>query len=293
MKHLVVPLEGVVFEERARLEGSVAAAAAYLDRFCLLGGGGSALVRPPLAIALADTGGFEDMVDLSWGLVFYFLTSLAPPLRPPLRVVEDEDDVKEVFATVGLRMGELIGRAEYDPSGLLDEVARRGGGRDGLRAAVGGDTIENYILDDALRQLVHSAYVGEGRFLDDEVRVAPTDLRELREHAKLTLVTTRDEQIAQGLLMRHGLLGAYDQLLANDGREGPLLPSLLAAAVGDGPAFVLCPNGHWVRAAAQAGAVAVGFATSPAQRRPLAEAGATAVVSRLSRLSRVLARSPR
>ena len=294
MTAVVLPLERVVFDDTARAAAAAAAAAAYLDAFCLFGGGGSGLVRPELAQRFLDAGGFEDPNELTWALVFYFLTALAPPLRPMLRVVSDEDDVRTAFRAVGLRFGELIGRAEYDPGALLERVASRGGGVEGLRLAVGGDSIETFILPGAIRRAYHDEYVGRGLFLEDAPRVQRAELASLRSEARIAIVTSLPTEVAQGLLMRHGLLGSQDGLHCADQVGRPLLPSLLHAALGarrdEAPCFVVCPTVAMVRAALDTAAVPIGLALTPAHRRPLTDAGCRAVVSKLERLVRVLKR---
>jgi hypothetical protein len=293
---LVVPVERVIVEERARPEAAAEAAAAYLDSFCLFGGGGAGLVKPQLAHGLLACGGFDDGVDLAWSLVFYFLTALAPPLRPALSAVEGEDDVRDAFRGVGLRFGELIGRAEFDPTLLFEAVVARGGGPDGLRLAVGGDSIEAFILLEVIRKFYHEAFVATGRYLEDRALVQREALDALREHAEVHLISFRERPQVDGLLLARGLTGAYDELHTVDDVTGPAAVALVRRALpdaeGDLSCFVVCPTVPMVKVvAALEGPVPIGYATGAEHRRPLAQAGSRAVVSRLGRLARVLART--
>ncbi len=296
MTLLVLPLERVIFKERARPQAAAQAAAAYLDAFCLFGGGGPGLVQPALARRLLDCGGFEDGVELTWSLIFYFLTALAPPLRPPLGPVEGEDDVKTAFRGVGLRFGELIGRAEFDPTLLLEAVTARGGGANGLRLAVGGDSIEAFILHDSVRRLYREAYVRSELCLTDEPVEGGDALETLGERAHLTAITAREADVATALLDRYGLGAGVARLISADAVGRPLMRELLATALADldpgQTAYVLCPTPFLVRCLLglehPAAPIPVGYATDASARRPLLEAGAHAVVSKLARLGRVL-----
>jgi phosphoglycolate phosphatase-like HAD superfamily hydrolase len=145
-------------------------------------------------------------------------------------------------------------------------------------------------LDDEIARLYQQVYLEDGMFLEEALTVSPADLWALRESARVVAVTVRPREVAEGLLARHRVLGAFHSIVTSFGAPDAGLSALIARTVlgSDEVPYVLCATPAMVDAAKRNGAIAIGVAPDLPARRPLMEAGCRAVVSRLDRLTKVL-----
>lgn len=291
---VIIAIEGVVVDEAVRARAAALAAGRYLEEVCGIEDGGR-LIGPRHATELQSCGGFEDASELTSALLLYLLAALPPTLRPRVGSANTVAGVQRAFAPVNLRYVELLGRSEVDMQPVLEATAARGGGLPGVRAALGRDTIEGYILNSGPDHLV-------GRFFDDVYQgmqdqetplLSPDDFGTISETAHVVGVSGRPRDHLETLLQGFGLAGSFDQLVSReDVSESPPLPAALRLATAkspdsDEPCFFVCAAPVSVPTGLAAGTTVVGFAHTSAQRRPLMEAGCKVAISRLSTLARV------
>jgi phosphoglycolate phosphatase-like HAD superfamily hydrolase len=141
----LLSLDGVVLGPQQVQASAVQAASHYLEHICCVERG-DRLITPALLAEFTRVEGFEAPLELASSLVLFFLSSLSPTLRPPVARPTRGEQVREAFAELSLRYGELMSHAERDLAALAQEASARGGGFQGLQRALGYDSVETYIL---------------------------------------------------------------------------------------------------------------------------------------------------
>lgn len=142
---LLLDLDEVLVSTDARQEAAAQIAGLYLRHACQIELG-DRLMSAELARDFWLRGRFDHFVDLSAALLLWFLSGLAPSLRPPPGSPRTLREVRLAFGELRLRYGELLPLAERDPTPLLDVVNELGGGYQALHQALGHDTVAHYIL---------------------------------------------------------------------------------------------------------------------------------------------------
>lgn len=343
---VIVTIDQVLIEGRSgQRRAARLASGAYLEEICHIRDG-ARLVRQQHVTALGDACNPGHPAGIASAVVMTFLASLSPSLRPPPHRAHRTSQVEGAFRGLGLRYGELTGVSERRIEPLVEAIAARGGGLDGLRAALGHDTIFGYVLfgggigvgerlaalgpeaeadqrkrlaavpDDAIGRLFQEFYLGDAQFeaiyglqpsrsrgpgeINHEIAlVAREALERLVAVADLHVATLRSREEASLALERAGVtdlvssvtsLGAAAERDLAVGVSWPVAECIRRADLDPQHTLALVGSTRCVSDALASGARAIGFAWCRDVRRPLKQAGAEAVISKLDTLTRVVGR---
>jgi phosphoglycolate phosphatase-like HAD superfamily hydrolase len=170
--------------------------------------------------------------------------------------------------------------------------------------------------DDAVGRLFQEFYLGDrlfeetygfppsrsrggGTIFDEEPLVSPESLKRLAEVADLAVATrrsTREAAVALELLGASGLVGEVTSSFDVEAcrfdawSPWPIRAAMVSLDLAATTTFGLVGSPRDVKDTLDAGAKPIGFAWSHPIRRPLKEAGAEAVISRLETLAKVVER---
>lgn len=321
---VLVTLDGVLVGG-APLRGAICRAAGlYLEKFCHVEFG-RRLVPDDLVRDFARVGGFEHPWEMVSALVYYYLSSLISVLRPPLiSSAESAEELHEAFRDLGLRYAELRSHNERDLHDFLETAGSRGGGFEGIQAALRFDTMYGYVLDlgtlsekapeNLIGRTLEEVYWGsarfasshpevprlrgeEGFFEQESLHIPLKDLASLAEVADLVLLSTRSHEETRSVLELLGCGELFVEVRCREGqppRDRGVLRSLLRAELEStqDPAltYVLSNEVAFLEHAKEQGCVAIGFLQDRTQRRALEAAHPRAVISRVGTLVRALQR---